>query len=321
MDPDFKAFLDLHGIPDPESVLIDDESLEPLNDEKIRAFQEQELSKEERRWIAYLIARYRVWNEAYQRIHESYSANNVPTLPLTHRIRSPVAAVFVSAVSLIAFSGVLWIARPEPTTIRDGVALLSVDSHGRITGGIDGYPELWREELRRILRTRSMPPPERAASNTRGSRPTMYIAPNSTTIRSTTPIFRWKSRGPGVEYRVIIYHEDTTITGDLCLDTHWSHEAPLRRGETYSWEVRVAQNGVELRPRESRPTFTVLSLENHKRLVTLEQQLPDSYLLRSLLYIQFNMIEAAEDELRALQNANPSSPLPNELLKSLESYQ
>lgn len=68
MDPDLKAFIHELGVADPKSLLVGGEPPDPLDEEKIRAFQSQKLSKEERRWIAFLITRYRVWNEACERL-------------------------------------------------------------------------------------------------------------------------------------------------------------------------------------------------------------------------------------------------------------
>lgn len=68
VDPEFCSFLDENQIPDPASLLSNEEPPEPVDLNRLRALRNRELAPAETEWVTFLVARYRVWHEAEQRI-------------------------------------------------------------------------------------------------------------------------------------------------------------------------------------------------------------------------------------------------------------
>lgn len=76
MDREFRDFLDQNQIPDPASLLSDEEPPVPVDLTRLRALHNRELAPAENEWVSFLVSRYRVWHEANQRILNEAARRN-----------------------------------------------------------------------------------------------------------------------------------------------------------------------------------------------------------------------------------------------------
>jgi hypothetical protein len=138
-------------------------------------------------------------------------------------------------------------------------------------------------------------------------------------VESQRPLFHWKPLGHA-EFQVSVYdtsYNVSAVSGWISATNQWQPPDDLRRGERYSWQVKVRYNGKEFTvpaPPQPEARFQVLGAAEEEDIARLRSQLPDSYLVLGIRYAQVGLLD---DGARELQLA-PESPTTAALLKSLQ---
>ena len=128
-------------------------------------------------------------------------------------------------------------------------------------------------------------------------------------ILTDRPTFRWSRLSGATGYVVEVYDEkfSSVITSPVLTAVSWT-SPPLTRGQLYSWQVKAIKEGQEfLAPRPPAPQakFRILDKANAAEIARVRRDYPSSRLLLGLVYARAGLIEEAEQELSALQKANP----------------
>ncbi len=159
-----------------------------------------------------------------------------------------------------------------------------------------------------------------------GGQPFKLLTPGRTVIVSDRPSFTWEKLSGATGYRVLVGdltgHEVAKSEELSSERTSWTPPRPLKRGETYAWNVIAIVDGKELYspgPSASTMKFQVLSTTQLKRLTELEKT--GSHLALGVFYVRQGMVGEAEHEFQILAKENPRSPVAKKLLKQIQSWQ
>jgi anti-sigma factor RsiW len=224
----------------------------------------------------------------------------------------------------------------QPSTIaqlNDGAGRLILDSDGSLTGADelpDAYKRMVTEALsrRRVEETPMLTALKRPPSSLLGSAEKdagfSVNEPIGEVVFSDRPTFRWSKWESSASYVVEVYDETyklIAISPNLNA-TSWTPPEPLKRGETYSWQVIARKDDQESRsPRPPAPQakFRVLAHEGANELLKARQAFATSHLALALLYAKHGLLTEAEQELRILVKANPDSEIARSLLANVSS--
>lgn len=147
------------------------------------------------------------------------------------------------------------------------------------------------------------------------------LEPVGKVVENQQPILRWESV-PGASYRVSLYdsnYDEVAASGWISA-AEWQVPKALRRGARYSWQLGVRQNGAEFTlpaPPASEARFRVLGEQEEADISRVRSQSGDSHLVLGILYARAGLLDEAENELRALQDQNPTSEKIAALLSSI----
>ena len=123
-----------------------------------------------------------------------------------------------------------------------------------------------------------------------------------------------------MRYRVFIYRlagsQPVMKSGELS-ELKWEPKKPLKRGEEYSWEVEVLQDGKAFASNEDRPRFRVLDAAEFAEVQKQEREAKGSHLVLSLIYLKMALLDDAQRELEALKQEQKDGALVEKLLESL----
>src|SRR6185503_7402327 len=97
----------------------------------------------------------------------------------------------------------------------------------------------------------------------------------------------------------------------------WTPSQSLSLGNVYSWQVKAVKDGQEFKspgPPAPQARFRILDREKANELAKARRAHPSSHLALGLLYAEAGLLKEAEQELRALEKANPDSEIVRSLL-------
>jgi len=158
-----------------------------------------------------------------------------------------------------------------------------------------------------------------------GSKPEQrsgLLSPVATAVESQKPVFSWRALAGAQNYVVTVYDADAkkVAASEPLTETKWQCRTPLIRGRTYSWQVRTNVNGKELimpSPAAAEAKFRIIDEARSGELAAARQRYPESHLLLGVLYADTGLLEQAEQELRMVVQANPTSAVARSLLRSI----
>jgi hypothetical protein len=123
-------------------------------------------------------------------------------------------------------------------------------------------------------------------------------------------------------YVVEVYDSKFNLAASSPQLTNHSWTPPaLPRGKVYSWQVKAIKDEQEfLSPRPPAPQakFRILDQAKANELAKARRAYPSSHLALGLLYAEAGLLKEAEQELRALQKANPGSEIARSLLSQVQ---
>jgi hypothetical protein len=226
---------------------------------------------------------------------------------------------------------------PEPAPVplvaelNDGEGRLTLDQEGKLFG-VDHLPPAYQGMLKQALTTRRIerssrlqgltrPPSALMSADKQGSELSV-IEPVGTVLMTDRPTFRWSPMEGASAYVVEVYDGQFNLVAASPQLTGRSWAAPaLSRGKVYSWQVKAIKDGQEFtspRPPAPQAKFRILDQSKASELAKARRAYPSSHLTLALLYAEAGLLREAEQELRALQKANPGSEIARTLLSQVQ---
>ena len=217
--------------------------------------------------------------------------------------------------------------------LKDGGGEVTIDKTGRITG-LNEVSEKSRQYVARAASSEQIEPAEvlrRLSGEQSGLRgdddgPQGFrlLYPTRRVVTEDRPLFRWE-RLPGVSsYRVYVVDANGNQVSQseelLPTQTRWKAQAPLQRGQIFSWVVTGMVDGKKIvSPSASAPEmrFAVLSIADSQELARVKKS--NSHLALGVFYARVGLLDEAEREFESLIKLNPDSALPRKLLHSVRS--
>jgi hypothetical protein len=149
------------------------------------------------------------------------------------------------------------------------------------------------------------------------------LRPIGKVLLSDRPIFQWSRLAGASNYIVEIYDEQFNLVraSPAIAATSWTVSEPLKRGMNFSWQVKLQKEGQEYvfpRPPAPQAKFRVLDRAKADEILQAQRSYPSSHLPLGLLYADAGLLDDAEREFRALQKANPGSPIARRLLSQAQ---
>lgn len=148
------------------------------------------------------------------------------------------------------------------------------------------------------------------------------LRPVATAVLTDRPQFAWKPMAGARKYRVAIFapgfHKVAESEWQESLE--WTPDAPLERGQVYSWQV-TAQLAAEPEARTERAPsltdpeakFQIVGGAQASELERATRQNPDAHLLLGVLYARAGALDAAELEFAAAPESRQSIALTEKL--------
>ena len=224
---------------------------------------------------------------------------------------------------------------PLIAQLQDGPRLVTLHQQGKLTG-VDNLSPAQQQIVKEALTTQRI---ERSAMlaglNRNGSalmsgseeeKKFAVTAPVGKVELSDRPTFRWAALPNATGYVVEVYDEQfNLITSSPSLTTTaWTMPQSLKRGALYAWQVKANKDGQEItspRPPAPQAKFRVLTQAKANELAQVRRSVGTSHLTLGLLYAEAGLLDEAEAEFRALQQANPNSPIARRLLANVRALQ
>jgi hypothetical protein len=234
------------------------------------------------------------------------------------------AALLVAIALPWALRGV----RASPLMVlNDGASTIRVDRSGGI-GSFAALSDADAAQVREALLDHrlSVPPAITALARSPGQLrgPAVEaqfhtLSPLATAVLSDRPVFRWTPLGASTAYVVTLQDQTNgaTISSRPVQGTEWTPVDRLARGTTYVWQVQASIDGQDViapAPPEPPATFVVLNAVEAERLA----RMPESHLVRAVLYANAGVLDDAEQELNQLQKQNPDSEPVQQLVVQLD---
>jgi hypothetical protein len=216
--------------------------------------------------------------------------------------------------------------------LKDGEGVLSLDQQGKLSGA-DDLPPAYQSMIKKALTDRRLEKSPQLNGLTRPGSSLMssdketgqfsVIEPAGNVLLTNQPTFRWSTMEGATGYVVEIYDGDfNLVVASPPLTTHsWSLPQSLPRGRVYSWQVKATKDGQEItspRPPAPQAKFRILDQGKANELAKAKRAYPSSHLALGLLYAEAGLLKEAEQELRALQKANPDAELARSLLRQVQ---
>jgi len=269
----------------------------------------------------------------------------------------PPALAFGSALIVLLLAGTGWLIRhtlqnnetkettaattssPAVSTaasviaeVNDGGRRVLLDQEGKLSGADDLPPDYQLMVKEALTRQRLEKSPllaglSRPASSLMGSdkqgQSFSVIEPVGKILMSDRPTFGWSPLDGAAGYVVEVYDEKFSLVaaGPQLTAVSWIPPQPLARGGIYSWQVKAIKDGQEVsspRPPAPQAKFRILDQAKANELAQAERTYASSHLTLGLLYAQTGLLDEAEREFRALQEANPNSAPVRQLLESVQ---
>ena len=220
---------------------------------------------------------------------------------------------------------------PVVAQLNDGERQLTLDREGKLSGADDlppSYQSMLREALttRRVERSSELKgltrPPSSLMSTDKQQIEFSVIEPVGIVLMTDRPAFRWSMMEGATGYVVEVYDSKFNLmaASPQLTDLSWTPPA-LPRGKVYGWQVKATKDGQEFkspRPPAPQARFRILDRAKANELAKARRAYPSSHLALGLLYAEAGLLREAEQELRALQKANPDSEIARSLLNQVQ---
>lgn len=226
--------------------------------------------------------------------------------------------------------------QPESVSVvaqlKDGGSLLTLDQEGKLSGA-DGLPPAYQSMVKKALNNGRVEkssqlngltrPPSSLMSSDKQRGEFSVIEPVGNVLMTNQPTFRWSPMEAPTSYVVEVYDDKFKLVATSLQITNHSWVAPqsLSRGMVYSWQVKAIKPGQEItspRPPAPQAKFRVLDQAKANELSKAKRAYASSHLTLGLLYAEAGLLKEAEQELRALQKANPDSELARSLVRHVQ---
>jgi hypothetical protein len=148
------------------------------------------------------------------------------------------------------------------------------------------------------------------------------ISPFHTVCLTDRPSFRWRAPAGAQGFVVRIYDKDLKVIAESppLESPSWSAFAPLKRGETYSWDVTAQVRGepfVSPAEGQARPRFRILDARSLNEIEDIRRKASGSHLAMAIEYADQGLLDESEAELEELRRENPNSTLVRSLLEGI----
>lgn len=154
--------------------------------------------------------------------------------------------------------------------------------------------------------------------------PFALMGPVRKILRADRPIFRWQAVPKAQTYTVTVSDQNFNVVASsgAIKGTTWQPSKSLPRGGTYSWQVKAdipdAQPVISPVAPAPEARFKVLEADQAQILDQAQRQYGKAHLILGIFYARAGLVEEAEQEFKALLNANPDSPIARNLLKEIQ---
>lgn len=231
-------------------------------------------------------------------------------------------------------------ARASYVMLDDGGGRVAFDARDGLRG-LEALSPDAQTAVRRSLETRRVETPRalnglargaagvlmsgEATSGEQAGVPFALVGPVGKVVREDRPVLRWHPLAGAVSYKAAVVNSNFQVVAESSPThtTEWFSPVALPRGQTYYWQVTatLADGSETTSPRSPAPQakFRVLEQAAEDELRRLEESAPESHLARGVLYAQAGLVEEAAAEFRKLVNLNPRSPVARQLLRSVRS--
>jgi hypothetical protein len=164
-------------------------------------------------------------------------------------------------------------------------------------------------------------PSEAPEANTRFA----LLGPFGDAIAETRPEFRWQPLAGAIRYSVAIVDAGLRPVqrSPALRTTGWRPRRPLRRGQTYLWQVTATLRGgstiVASAPHSPGALLRIIPSKLADELAKFRQGHEEAHLVLGTLYAQVGMLTESADELRKVPPGDSSYGTAKKLLESLPS--
>jgi hypothetical protein len=216
--------------------------------------------------------------------------------------------------------------------LEDAGHKVTLDNKGELDG-LDGLPVYIQQKLAAALHNGKVQESpvlaqvQSEASTLLGSSspglPFRLVGPLGEVLRTQQPTFRWRELAGAQSYKVTVTDADLNevATSPELHTTEWRVTKRLPFGGLYSWQVTALKDGVAVTsPTLPAPQakFKIVESSTLKTLQQAERAYPRSNLALGVLYAEAGLLDAAEQQLRALVRNNPRVPAAQKLLQSVQ---
>ncbi len=224
---------------------------------------------------------------------------------------------------------------PLIAQLQDGQRLITLNQQGELTG-VDSLSPAQQQMIKAALMTQRIERSPMLAGLKRNGSALMsgsdeelkfaVIAPIGKVELTDRPTFRWAALPNATNYTVEIYDEQFNLvtSSPILTATTWTIPQPLNRGALYAWQVKAKKDEQTItspRPPAPQAKFRVLSQVKANEIAQARRTVRTSPLMLGLLYAEAGLLDEAEAEFRALQQANPTSPVARRLLANVRALQ
>lgn len=269
--------------------------------------------------LALLIVGWFVWRAANNKVEPQIAVAS----PTPIATATPLATPSVAPVA------------PVIAQLQDGQRFVTLNQQGELTG-VDNLSPAQQQMVKEALMTQRIERSALLAGLKRGGSALMsgsedekkfaVTAPVGKVLLTDRPTFRWSALPNAMRYAVEIYDEQfNLVTASPSLTTtSWTVSQALKRGALYAWQVKASKDGQEItapRPPAPQAKFRVLAQAKANEIAQAQRSADRSHLMLGLLYAEAGLLDEAEQEFRALEKANPTSPIARRLLTNVRALQ
>jgi hypothetical protein len=221
---------------------------------------------------------------------------------------------------------------PLVAQLNDGEGRLTLDRDGNLAGA-DHLPPSYQAMLKEALSGRRLElssqlqgltrPPSQLRSGDKAESTFSVREPAGRVLLTGRPVFRWTRLEGAASYVVEVYDSKFNLVASSpeLTGQSWSMPGALPPGGVYTWQVKATKDGQEIKaplPPLPQARFRVLDQAKANELATAKRTYPASHLTLGLLYAEAGLLDEAEQELRAVQKANPDSELARSLVGQIQ---
>ena len=259
------------------------------------------------------------------------------------KLMLPLAAA-IATIVVAAITAVLWWGRERPRTNKTSVAVTATKSLApvptagtqtrdtRLADELAALPEDVRPAVSDAIQHGKLRLPT-DLSQIRGRARTPLAAPEANTgfallgpfgeaIAETRPEFRWQPLAGAIRYSVAIVDSGLHPVqhSPALRTTSWRPRRPLRRGQTYLWQVTATmRGGSKVVASAPEALLRIIPGRLADELAQFRRGHEEAHLVLGALYAQAGMLDESADELRKVAPGDSSYSTAQTLLETLPS--